>query len=321
MGIIVAGNNINQKFIIDNYKKYLKEPEYINPLYAISYADTDLMASISEILAIKGLGYTVGGSSASGNLGIYNAYHLVKHGYVKACLAVGALADFSELELQAFSILGAISCNKYNEHPQKASRPFDKNHKGFVYGQGSGCILLESLENALKREANILGEVIGASIVLDGNHLSNPSLEGEARAMSKAVAEANIDIADIQYINTHGTSSPLGDETELAAIKAIFKDRIKDIYINSTKSMVGHCIYSAGIIELIATILQMNEGFLHPNLNLDEPIDPDFLFVGKQMQKANIEYALSNSFGFGGFNSSIALNKYLKEGTINESRN
>lgn len=316
VGIVVAGNNINQKYIIDNYKKFLKEPEYINPLYALSYLDTNLVGSISEILTIKGLGYTVGGSSASGNLGIINAYHLIKHGYVKACLAVGALADFSELELQAFSILGAMNGTKYNDFPQKASRPFDKNHDGFVYGQGSGCIVLESLEHALKRGACILGEIVGASIVLDGNHLSNPSLEGEAKAMRKALEEAHIDYSAIQYINAHGTSSPLGDETELAAIKEVFKDRIKDIYINSTKSMIGHCIYSAGIIEMIATILQMNDGFLHPNLNLDEPFDPDFLFVGRKTQKADIEHALSNSFGFGGINSSIVLKKISKEGAI-----
>lgn len=311
IGIIVAGNNISQKYIIDNYKKYLKEPEYINPKYAISFLDTNIIGAISETLKIRGIGYTVGGASASGNLGIYNAYQLVKTGAVKACMCVGALADFSELEMKALSILGAMSCHRFNDHPEKASRPFDKNHEGFVFGQGSGCVILESLGSALNRNALIKGEIISVAAGLDGNHLANPCAEGEAKVMRSVLQDAGIMPKDVDYINAHGTSSPLGDVTELRAMRNVFQDSMASIHVNSTKSMIGHCVYSAGVIELITTLIQMNEGFCHPNINLDDPIDSYVNFTGKEaLAEVKINYAISNSFGFGGINSSILVKRY-----------
>ncbi|GAX59170.1 beta-ketoacyl-ACP synthase [Candidatus Scalindua japonica] len=308
IGIIVSGNNISQKYIIDNYDKFLKEPEYINPKYAISFLDTNIIGAISEILNIKGIGYSVGGASASGNLGLYNAYQLIQAGTVKACLCVGALADFSELELKAFSILGAMTGQTFNDQPEKASRPFDKKHDGFVFGQGSGCVVLESMESALSRDVQIRGEIVSAASGLDGNHLTNPSIEGEIKVMQSVLQETGITTKEIDYINTHGTSSPLGDITELDAIKHVFKECVKSIHINSTKSLIGHCIYSAGVVELIATLIQMKEGFYHPDINLDDPIDRQVNFVGKKvLTDVKINYALSNSFGFGGINSSILV--------------
>jgi len=307
INLLVTGQNISQNYNYRLNQKFQETPEYLTPNYALHFMDTDHVGTISEVLGINGEGMTVGGASASGNLGLIQAYRMVKFGLCEACLVVGALSDLSPVELQAFSSIGAMGGSKFHDQPEKASRPFDQQADGFIYGQGSGCIIVESEVSAKKRQAPVLAKITGGGICLDGNRRSNPNKNGEIKAMQKAMEEANIAPDKVDYINAHGTASTLGDETEIAAIKTVFEETLSDVWINSTKSMTGHCLFAAGVIEAMATIIQMNENFVHPNLNLDQPIDQQCRFAGKQSTRTKITTALNNSFGFGGFNTSIVL--------------
>lgn len=320
IGVVIAGSNITLKLKYDMDQKFVESPEYVLPSYALNFMDTDLVGILSEIFEIQGEGFSVGGASASGNVGIIKASQLIRHGIVDACLVVGALADLSPTELQGFHNLGALGGKTFSCSPQKACRPFDSLHEGFIYGQASGSLVLESLEFAEKHGGKILAEILGESLILDGNRLSNPNENGEAKAMESALRCAGIQFCEVDYINAHGTSTPLGDITEINAISRVFKKHFTDIWINSTKGLTGHCLYSAGIVEAIATIIQMNEGFLHPNLNLIDPINKEGRFVGQTAQNDNINVAMSNSFGFGGINTSIVLGKGIGNSIVKDHR-
>ncbi|SPF40798.1 3-oxoacyl-(acyl-carrier-protein) synthase, KASII [Candidatus Desulfosporosinus infrequens] len=309
VGIIIAGNNLTEHYQYGLYEKFKQTPEYLSPTYALHYLDTDQVGILSQIFKIRGEGFTVGGASASGNIGILKGFQLIQLGLVDVCMVIGSMAHLSPMELQGFYNIGAMGGKRFINEPEKACRPFDREHEGFIYGQASGCLVLESFKSASAREVSKLAEISGGALVLDGNHLSDPNEAGEIRAMETALNQALIDTYDVNYINTHGTSSPKGDEIELKAIRKVFKRKTLDIWINATKALTGHCLYSAGVIEAIATIIQMNEGFVHPNINLDNPIESDFKFSGKELTKASIPIALSNSFGFGGINTSIVLQK------------
>lgn len=309
IGLIIAGNNIAQNYHYDAQAIYNAEPLYLSPSYALHFMDTDHVGMLSEILGIHGEGFTVGGASASSNIAIMQACRMIQSDAADVCVVVGALADLSPVELQGFYNIGALGGHSFAAQPEKACRPFDQQHEGFIYGQASGCLILESQASALERKVEIIGEIRGGAVLLDGNHLADPNQKNETKVMHQALAAANMQIADIDYINAHGTSSPLGDEVELAAIREVCGDAITNVWINSTKSITGHCLWSAGIVEIIATFIQMHENFLHPNLNLENPIDAACHLVGQQATPAVINTALSNAFGFGGINTSIVLTK------------
>jgi malonyl-ACP decarboxylase len=226
---------------------------------------------------------------------------------VRRCIVVGACLELTALELEAFAILGAACSGRWQDDPARACRPFDQGHEGFVWGQGAGCVVLESPDSV--RGRRVLGELVGASLLLDGNHLSDPSQKGEIRAMQLALNCSDLNPGCIGYINAHGTSSPLGDRTECAAIKSLFRSHLSNIWINSTKSLTGHCFSASGVIELIACVVQLNNGFIHPNRNLDSPIDRELKLVSQKAEPLDAEYALSNGFGFGGINSSVVVRK------------
>ncbi len=307
VGLIVAGSNIHQRFIHENGVRFLEEPEFINPSYALSFLDSSQVGCLSELFGIHGMGYTVGGASASGNVALYHAWQWIRHGVVDACVVVGASADFSGVERQGFSILGAACGEERRDQPKRACRPFDRDRSGFVLGEGSGCVVLENLDAALGRKAVVLGELLGGSLALDGNSLPNPSCAGELRAMRLAMEQAGVTPGQVDYINAHGSSSRLGDEVECEAILALFGLLAGRVPVNSTKSITGHCMFAAGIIEFIACLIQMNEGFVHPNLNLENPIEPGIKFAGAEAAPLDARIALSNGFGFGGINSSLVV--------------
>ncbi len=309
IGIIVTGNNLTQNIQFNMYPKFKESPEYISPTYALQYLDTDHVGTLSEIFNIHGEGFTIGGASASGNVGIIKGYQSIKSRSLDICIIVGAMADLSPIELQGFYNIGAMGGKKFRYYPKKACRPFDNDHEGFIFGQASACLILESIESAKNRKAPMLAEILGGTIILDGNHLSNPSIDSESRVMELSLNYSKISPDSIDYINTHGSSSPIGDETELHAIKNIFKENLSNIWINSTKCITGHCLYSAGVVETISGIIQMTEGFIHPNINLDNAIDKQFRFSGKKSINENINTFMSNSFGFGGINTSIILKR------------
>jgi len=309
IGLVVAGQNTTQGYSYNLYSTFQKNPHYFPPSYALQFMDTNLLGVLSEIFNIEGEGFTIGGASASGNIALMHGYRLIQQDLVDICMVVGSVADLSPLELQSFYNIGALSSSGlFCKEPEKMCRPFDRDHSGFVWGQASGCLILES-RTADKEQIPSYGEIAGTAMTLDASHSSKPCRQGERRAMQQALDKASKRPRDIQYINAHGSSSPLGDETELFAIRDVFEEHLSNIWINSTKSLVGHCLWSAGIIEAIATLIQMKEGFIHPNINLDNPIDDKCRFAGKQKEITTIEVAMSNSFGFGGINSSLIFIK------------
>ena len=309
IGLIVAGQNTTQGYSYNLHPVFHKNPHYFSPSYALQFMDTNQVGVLSELFNIEGEGFTVGGASASGNIALMQGYRLIQQGVVDICMVVGSVADLSPLELQGFCNIGALtSSGPFYKEPEKTCRPFDRDHSGFIWGQASGCLILES-STAEKEQIPSYGEIAGAAMTLDANHSSKPNRYGEGRAMRQALERASRKPCDIQYINAHGSSSPLGDETELLAIRDVFEEHLSNIWINSTKNLVGHCLWSAGIIEAIATLIQMKEGFIHPNINLDHPIDDKCRFAGKQKEIVTINAAMSNSFGFGGINSSLVFTK------------
>lgn len=305
-GIIVAGSNLAQNYITKNCLSFSSKG-HLNPRYAISFWDTNQIGCLSEILSIHGPGITVGAGAASGNAAIFQAFHWIRSGIVERCLVVGAGVEFSDLELESFVTLGAAFCDNDSVRPERACRPFDRSHAGFVFGEGAAAVMLESLEPDGNPRAQ--AELAGAFLTLDGHHLPDPSAAGEIRAMEGALAAADITPGQIGYLNAHGTGTPLGDRTECLAINSVFQKHLSELLVNSTKSLTGHCFSASGVIELLACVLQLNNGFAHPNPNLENPIDPGLHFVGAETEPLTTEYALSNGFGFGGFNCSVVLKK------------
>ena len=309
MGLIVAGSNLDQEFMIQNWSRFRKAGRRMNPKYAITFLDSNQLGSLSEMFAIHGTGCTIGAASASGNAALFNAFHWIRSGMTERCMVVGACSKFSSLELEAFALLGAASSGQFHRDPAKACRPFDRDHEGFVWGEASACLVLESMKSARTRRVPVLGEIVGASLLLDGHHLPDPNVEGEIRAMRSAFEQAGVPADRIGYVNAHGTSSPLGDRTECDALKAVFKNRPGAVPINSTKSLLGHCMSAAGVLEVLSCLIQLNRGFLHPNRNLERPIDSELQFAGNRSTPLDADYALSNGFGFGGINSSLLIRK------------
>ncbi len=310
--ILVAGNNIHQRYIQDHWARFRDRPEYVNPRYAVSFLDTNVVGALSEIAGLEGPGFTVGGSMASGNVALYQAYHLLQSGAAPACICLGALADFGDLEFRAFANLGALSTTDVEDASAGPYPAFDRRHSGFAYGQGSGCVVLETEEQATARGAAILAELAGVSLLLDGHAASDPSPSGEAAAMSRALAHAGAGPGEVDYLNAHGTGTPAGDDAECEAIEKVFEG-LPGPVINSTKALTGHTLYAAGIVELIASVIQMNGGFLHPVPGLTEPVSDRLRFAGTSVTDAKIDFALSNSFSIGGVNSCVAVRRRLRE--------
>lgn len=309
IGIVVATQNSASHYQYDLRTNFDKQPEYLTPSYALNTMDSAHLALISDVFNIIGEGFTVSASSASGNLALIRGLQLIKDGYHDKCIVIGPAVDLSPMDIQGFINIGAMGGQHFLNNPHEACRPFDKASDGFIYGQASACMILESEKSAQQRHATILGYLLGGASVLDGNYFSDPWESGESRAMQKALDAAKINKDQINYINTHGTSSPLGDKVEIAAIESVFKDNLDNILINSTKSITGHCLWSAGIVEAIATIIQMQNGFVHPSLNISDAISQKCQIVTGQSKSVEIKKAISNSFGFGGINSSVVILK------------
>jgi 3-oxoacyl-[acyl-carrier-protein] synthase II len=273
---------------------------------------SDMAAGLTSIkLGAKGPNGCYVTACASATHAIGNSFRTIQNGDAVAMVCGGTEAALTPLGIASFC--AARSLSERNDAPEKASRPFDKNRDGFVMGEGSGILVLEELEHALKRNAKIYAEVVGFGSTGDAYHITAPAPNGEGakRAMIKAIEDAHITPDKIDYINAHGTSTQLNDKNETAAIKAVFGDHAYKLAISSTKSMTGHLLGAAGAIELIATALAIKNGIIPPTINLDTP-DPecDLNYTPNKAQPANIEYAISNSLGFGGHNAVLAIKKY-----------
>jgi 3-oxoacyl-(acyl-carrier-protein) synthase len=314
IGHVLGGHNLNMGYIVENTLTFhQEEPDYIEPLYGLHCLDTDVLSATSELVGLKGPMFTVGGACASGNLALISAVDLLRAGRADVMLASGAPIELEPVGLHSWALLDAISTRSFNDSPERASRPFDSLREGFVPSEGAGAIILETLATARARGAHIHAELLGASGTSDASRLTRPDLDGQRRAMCSALDDGGVSTDEVDYINAHATSTPLGDAVEVAAIKAALGSRAHRIAVNSTKSMIGHCLTAAGVVELIATILQMSHGVVHPTINQEQP-DPDLDldFVPNQAREAQIDIAMSNSFGFGGINSSIVVGRFAE---------
>lgn len=261
---------------------------------------------------LRGPNFCTVSACASSAHAIADAFMYIKTGKADVMVCGGSEAAISHAGLGGFSSMHAIS--QRNDDPATASRPFDKDRDGFVLGEGAGALVLESYEHAVARGAKIYAEVGGAGLTADAHHMTAPHPEGRGalNAMKEAMREANLSLEDIHHINTHGTSTPLGDIAEISAIEKLFGEHAKNININSTKSMTGHLLGAAGAIESIATILAIHNGIVPPTINhfTDDPEIPQLNFTFGKAQQREIKGALSNTFGFGGHNACLAFKKY-----------
>ena len=267
---------------------------------------------LSMEIDFQGPNYSISTACATANHSIIAAMNHIRHGEADLMICGGTEAPINTIGLSGFLACKALS--ERNDDPAKASRPWDKGRDGFVMGEGAGVLVLESLEHALKRGATILAELAGGFSNADAYHLTDPRPDGSvvASCIRGAIKDAGITISDINYVNAHATSTLVGDLCEIRAIKHVMGDHAKNVWMNATKSMIGHCLGAAGGMEAVATIYQMLHSTLHPTINLEEREEElvGLNIVGAKPQPLKITGALSNSFGFGGHNSTLVFTPY-----------
>ena len=309
---VILGTGIGGFITIEkeNRKIIEKGPGRVSPFFIPMALCNIAAANIAIKFGIKGICDTIITACASGTSSIGNAYRILQHNQADLIIAGGSEAAMTPLALAGFTSMGAL-CTHNN--PEKASIPFDKRRTGFVMGEGAGIMILETLEHAQKREANIYAEVVGYGTTCDAYHLTAPAPGGNggARAMKMAINDSGINEEQISYINAHGTSTPYNDKSETEAIKAVFGEKAYDIPISSTKSMTGHMLGASGAAEAIVCVKAIQESFIPPTIGLQEQ-DPecDLDYVPLQGRNQNLQYTISNSFGFGGQNASILFKKW-----------
>jgi 3-oxoacyl-[acyl-carrier-protein] synthase II len=283
----------------------------ISPFFFPMILTNMASATVSRILGAKGVSSTIGTACAASTQSIGDAAELIRRRAADVVFTGGTEAGISELGLAGFCVMRALSSR--NEDPQAASRPFDARRDGFVPAEGAAILVLESLEHALSRGANILAEVAGYGATSDAYHPVQPeeSGEGAARAMRLALEDAGVSPAEVDYINAHGTSTPLNDVSETRAIKLAFGDQAYRVPISSTKSMIGHALGAAGGMEAVACVKTILDGVIHPTMNYQYP-DPacDLDYVPNQARVRDVRVVLSNSFGFGGQNACLVFRKF-----------
>lgn len=306
IGLIVGGSNFQQRALMQIHSAYYDNPHYLRPTYGISFMDSNLCGICTETFKIGGFAYTLGGSSASGLLAIIKSVQAIQSGEVDICLAMGALMDLSYWECQGFKSLGAMGTDRYAKEPELAARPFDQDRDGFIFGESCGVIVLEGAGVKKRTGVNPYARISGWAIKMDGNRYPSPSYEGEVNVISRALKMANLEGKQIDYVNPHGSGSIIGDKIELQALRNCGLTRA---HINATKSITGHGLSAAGAVEVIATILQMKMGQLHPTRNLVKPIDMSFNWVQKKSIQHRIQKALNLSIGFGGINTALCLER------------
>jgi len=286
-----------------------KGPKRVSPFFIPMMIANMASGQISMITGAKGPNSTAVTACATGTHSIGDSYKMIQRGDADVMICGGAEATISPTGMAGFCALRAMSTR--NDEPAKASRPFDTDRDGFVMGEGSGILILESLEHAQKRGARIYAEVIGYGMSGDAHHMTDPDPEGAKRCMVKAIKDAGIAAEQIDYINAHGTSTPVGDKSETTAIKLALGEHAYKVAVSSTKSMTGHLLGAAGGVEAVICGLTIKNGIIPPTINLDNQ-DPecDLDYVPNTPRKADVTIAMSNSFGFGGHNATIVLKKF-----------
>ena len=321
-GLIINGNNASRVGVVlgscaggmTTYENNLfalrdEGAERVSPFFIPGFIANMAAGEISMALGARGPSKCVNTACATGSNCIGDALRLIQYDEADAMIAGGSDAYILPVGIAGFDKMRALS--RRNNEPEKASRPFDKDRDGFVIGEGAGVVILEEMESAIRRGAKIYAELAGYGYNIDGVHITEPDWENQARCLTLALNDAAISPADVDYINAHGTSTVINDVSETKAIKAALGEHSKKVPISSNKSMIGHLLGAAGVVEAIFTVLTMRDGIIPPTINYETP-DPecDLDYVPNIARKAQVNTALSNSFGFGGVNATLVLKKF-----------
>lgn len=310
---VILGSGIGGIETLEGQARVLAEkgPSRVSPIFVPMIISNMGAGQVAISYGLRGPNITSVSACASSSNAIGDAFKMLQWGYADVMITGGMEAPITPLAIAGFCTMKAMS--SHNEEPQKASRPFDARRDGFVAGEGSAILVLETLEHALKRDAHIYGEVVGYGSTCDAYHMTAPDPEGRGaiNSMKAALQDAGALPESVDYINAHATSTPLGDQAETLAIKTVFGEHAKKIAVSSTKSMTGHLLGAAGGLEAMACILAIQRGVIPPTINYEEP-DPDcdLDIVPNVARKAEVRFAISNSFGFGGHNATLAFKRY-----------
>lgn len=311
VGCVIGSGVGSLQAIEREYKKLLdKGPGRVNPLLVPLMITNIAAGNVSIQFGLKGKNLDVTTACATGTHSIGEGFRSIQHGEADVMLAGGTECAITPISVAGFTALTALSTKNT---PERCSIPFDKDRDGFVLGDGAGIVVLEELEHAKKRGAKILAEVVGYGATSDAYHITSPSEDGmgAAKAMEFAMKEAGVAPEEISYLNAHGTSTHHNDLFETRAIKTAFGDQAYKLKINSTKSMIGHLLGAAGAVELIASVLQMNNGYIHQTVGLEQPDEElDLDYVQGHGVEMDFDYAMSNSLAFGGQNATLIIKKY-----------
>ncbi|HHY41668.1 MAG TPA: beta-ketoacyl-ACP synthase II [Thermoanaerobacterales bacterium] len=310
---VILGSGIGGTITWEEQHKNLlnKGAGRVSPFFIPMMIVNMASGQVSMTFELKGPNFTVVTACASGTNAVGEAFRTLQRGDADIIISGGTEAPITELSLAGFSSMKALSTR--NNEPSRASRPFDRDRDGFVMGEGAGILVMETLDSALKRNAKIYAEVIGYGTTADAYHLTQPAPEGEgaSRAMKAAISDAGISANDVDYINAHGTSTPLNDKFETLAIKHTFGEHAYQLAVSSTKSMTGHLLGAAGAVETIASVLATYNDEIPPTINYEnEDPECDLNYVPNKAIKRTVNVALSNSMGFGGHNACIIVKKY-----------
>jgi len=311
-GVLIGSGIGGISTLLQSHRDLLeKGPDRVSPFFIPMLIANMASGLVSMRFGAKGPNSAVVTACATGNHAIGDSYKIIQRNDADIMIAGGSEAIIVPLTIAGFCSMKAMSTR--NDEPTRAMRPFDATRDGFVAGEGAGILVLESLEHALARDARIYAEIIGYGMTGDAHHMTAPDPEGDgaARAMAAAVRDAGLDVGAVGYINAHGTSTQYNDKFETIAIKRVFGEHARRLAVSSTKSMTGHLLGAAGGIEAIATVLALHHGILPPTINYETP-DPDcdLDYIPNQARKQNVEIALSNAFGFGGTNATLAFRAY-----------
>lgn len=304
---ILYGNDSTAKSTVESVDtmREKKDTTLVGSGAIFKAMNSTVTMNLSTIFKLRGINLTVSAACASGSHSIGLAYHLIKSG-LQDCIIAGGAQEINPMAMGTFDGLGVFATN--TDYPEKASRPFDRDRNGLVPSGGGATLIIESYDSAVKRGAPILGEVVGYGFSSNGDHISTPNAEGPTRAMKRALEDANLASSNIEYVNAHATSTPVGDANEAKAIYAVFG--ANGPYVSSTKSMTGHECWMAGASEVIYSMLMMQNHFIAPNINLENPDeDSRKLNLVKKTLNKKFDVFLSNSFGFGGTNSALIVKK------------
>ena len=312
-GVLIGSGIGGISTLLESHRNLLeKGPDRVSPFFIPMIIANMASGLVSIRFGARGPNSSVVTACATGNHAIGDSFKIIQRGDADVMIAGGSEAIIIPLTIAGFCSMKAMSTR--NDEPTKAMRPFDATRDGFVCGEGAGILILEALEHALARDARIYAEIVGYGMTGDAHHMTAPDPEGDGamRAMTLALRDAGLDVSAVGYINAHGTSTPYNDKFETLAIKRVFGEHARRLAVSSTKSMTGHLLGAAGGVEAIATVLALHHGVLPPTINYETP-DPecDLDYVPNQARKQNVEVALSNAFGFGGTNATLAFRTYL----------